>query len=909
MDQDDAASTERDPLDLLVEEFTARLRAGESVAIPAFAAAHPAHEAELLELLPTLQALEQLKRERETTDGLTARVALPELHRLGDFRIVREVGRGGMGVVFEAFQESLSRKVALKVLPQAALLTGNQLRRFQREAQIAAKLHHSNIVPVFGSGETDGYHWYAMQFIDGDGLDAWRRQELERQQGGSAIWRDRARFVAGVGEQVASALQYAHGQGTLHRDIKPANLLLDRDGHVWITDFGLAKALEAEGLTHSGDLLGTLQYMAPEQFHGHYDAASEVYALGITLWELLTLQPAFAGRTKSELMDAIRRGRPPSMRRLCPDAPADLLTVIEKATASEPADRYPDAEALQHDLQAFLEDRAISARRQSLAGNVLRWCRRNRATAALLLATVVAVLVAGITGWVAYVTTDDALARAKTAGEATKLESRRAEANLRLSLTAFADVFDALVGPDPLLMFEEDPDTGEEYVVAPRTVGDEDVALLAKMLRFYDEFAAQNAGSQNLRFETARAYRRVGLIQARLGKLDEAAAAYDQALERYADVTDRDVTRELAAVHMEYGQVEQRRHDARAAAGRFRLAIELLDREPAVGDTAALRFDRANVHYLIAHNAVARGRERGGWRPERRERAEQARSELDAAQAILATLSDADVKNRDVRALEARCLLLAGRLPADDEDKRAADVERGIAILTELVAEDPGAPQFRLALCEALRDGPRRQDLDERIARLEAAEAQANVLVGQQPGVADYRGMRGSIADELGLALLQRARTAEGAARRDALARAEVELRIAIVDPNPRSVLAMGRLDSLLRATDRAAEADAELDRFFGALQQELARRPLDRRRAGRFLPGRDRQPGRDRRPPRPDGPGGGPGNGLGAGGLFGFTPEFEARVREVRDQLPPPEPDRQDAGPPEQDPATDRGR
>ena len=280
----DGDTAARDPIDLLVERFLAARRNDAKLTVESFAAAHPEHAGLLLDLLPTIVALEDHKRERASSGSGRRRASVPQLERLGEFKIVREIGRGGMGVVFEAVQESLGRKVALKVLPQAALLTGNQLERFRREAQIAAQLHHSNIVPVFGSGESDGYHWYAMQFIVGESLDGWRAEQTAAPPQGSGAWRARARFVARLGVQAAEALHYAHGAGTLHRDVKPGNLLLEANDHLWVTDFGLAKALEAEGLTHSGDLLGTLQYMAPEQFAGSYDVRSEVYALGVTLY-------------------------------------------------------------------------------------------------------------------------------------------------------------------------------------------------------------------------------------------------------------------------------------------------------------------------------------------------------------------------------------------------------------------------------------------------------------------------------------------------------------------------------------------------------------------------------------------------------------------------------------------------
>jgi hypothetical protein len=208
-------SSKRDPLDLLIEQFLVVYRSGEPVTVQVYAEQHPEHQEQLLDLLPTLLTLEDVKRDRATSGTDRVRVSLPKLDRLGDFRIEGELGRGGMGVVFAAVQESLDRRVALKVVPQASLLTGNQLERFRREAQIAARLHHSNIVPVYGSGESDGYHWYAMQQIDGQSLDQWRQRQSELVPEGSGAWRSRARFVARMGTAAASALHYAHSTATI----------------------------------------------------------------------------------------------------------------------------------------------------------------------------------------------------------------------------------------------------------------------------------------------------------------------------------------------------------------------------------------------------------------------------------------------------------------------------------------------------------------------------------------------------------------------------------------------------------------------------------------------------------------------------------------------------------------------
>ena len=199
----------------------------------------------------------------------------------GEFRIVREIGRGGMGVVYEAYQESLNRHVALKLLREPA-----DLARFRREARAAGRLHHTNIVPVHGVGEHAGRHYYVMQYIVGQGLDRALREPRAADEVGAGPAVD-YREVARIALQAAEAIAYAHDQGIVHRDIKPSNILLDERGTVWITDFGLAfDSADTQTLTQTGDLLGTLRYMSPERFAGHGDARADVYGLGATLYEL-----------------------------------------------------------------------------------------------------------------------------------------------------------------------------------------------------------------------------------------------------------------------------------------------------------------------------------------------------------------------------------------------------------------------------------------------------------------------------------------------------------------------------------------------------------------------------------------------------------------------------------------------
>ena len=317
----------------------------------------------------------------------------------GEFRIVREIGRGGMGVVYEAYQGSLNRHVALKLLPEHG-----DLARFRREGRAAGRLHHTNIVPVFGVGEHQGRHFYVMQYIAGRGLDAVSREQatlpLER---GRSQGRLPADETARIGAQVAAALAYAHGQGVIHRDIKPSNLLLDEQGTVWITDFGLAKADDQENLTQTGDFMGTLRYMPPEAFEGRSDARGDIYALGITLYEILCSRPAFDESDRNQLIKQVTTSEPARLERLNRAVPRDLVTIVHKAIERDPARRYPTADALAADLRRYLADEPIQARRQTQLDRSVRWTRHHPGiavlcgvlTTVLVVATVASLLAAG----------------------------------------------------------------------------------------------------------------------------------------------------------------------------------------------------------------------------------------------------------------------------------------------------------------------------------------------------------------------------------------------------------------------------------------------------------------------------------------------------------------------------------
>jgi serine/threonine protein kinase len=403
---------------------------------------------------------------------------------LGDFRLIREIGRGGMGVVYEATQLSLGRSVAVKVLPMAAALDPRRLQRFRNEAQAAAGLHHTNIVPVYAVGCERSTHFYAMQLIEGRSLSevirelraadaaggGRRRSALARRlldrpdppvqpvdpdaiaqeptaidatqglrpivnppsppstSGGasfispSSSWSgprhtdalstlhggrrgEYFRTVARLGVQAAEALDYAHGLGIVHRDIKPANLMIDGRGNLWVTDFGLAQMYNGDhGLTQTGDMVGTFRYMSPEQAGGGagrirrgddpdssdfsdagaaavLDPRTDVYSLGVTLYELLTLQPALTGRTREELLRQLSEVDPKPPRAIDKSIPVELQTVLAKAAAKDPADRYPTAKAFADDLKRYLADEPIHARPPTIWDHAAKWTRRHRSLA------------------------------------------------------------------------------------------------------------------------------------------------------------------------------------------------------------------------------------------------------------------------------------------------------------------------------------------------------------------------------------------------------------------------------------------------------------------------------------------------------------------------------------------------
>ena len=462
---DPPSSPEIDALDdprvlAVVQEYMSELDQGHHPDRGAYLSRYPELAGAISQCLDGLEMV-RAAGPRSSSSAVLGRSPMTEPipQALGDFQIVRELGRGGMGVVYEAVQLSLARRVALKVLPFAATFDARQLQRFKNEAQAAALLHHTNIVPIHAVGCERGVHFYAMQLIEGHslavliaqlrqqagltGVDAGKSADRQSGDGGaeryveiaatdtylgsppenplkhSALPRPSApseqlhstavtslTMTAGSARgdnyfqkvvrlmiQAADALEHAHQVGIVHRDIKPANLLVDASGALWVADFGLAQFQADASLTRTGDLVGTFRYMSPEQASGQrttVDHRTDLYSLGATFYELLTLQPVFAGETRHELLYEILHGEPKAPRHINRAIPVELETIVLKLLRKTPAERYASAAELAEDLRRFLDNRPILARRPTAIDRARKWARRHPSivVATVLLLTV-----------------------------------------------------------------------------------------------------------------------------------------------------------------------------------------------------------------------------------------------------------------------------------------------------------------------------------------------------------------------------------------------------------------------------------------------------------------------------------------------------------------------------------------
>ena len=594
-------------LEQVVERFTQEVRAGSNPDVDQWVQDHPHLSDELSDLLSSVAMIEGLKNFSPTTSHPQSRFADVEIpDYLGEYKIVREIGRGGMGIVLEAVHETLGRRVAIKVMVPGAMTTSSHLERFHREAVAAASLHHTNIVSVFGAGEDQGFQFYVMEFVDGQSISQMLKNRVSENQETSefrspsssgsiaetaadesqtiglqyspdpneaatvALGPERYKWVAETGIQIADALAYAHEKEILHRDIKPANLVLDANDTVWLTDFGLAKSIQGgidqTVVTKTGDILGTPQYMAPESFSGKYDCRSETYCLGLTLYELATLKPAFANASTPEVIRAVTAASPTAPRKIDPQLPADLSTVIEKAIAKEPSQRYQTAAELRDDLRAFVEDRPISARRTTMLGQFVRFSRRNPLAASLMGLLVLTLGLLTATAAVGYLATSSALSDlrekqidlrekqsslqkeqvatrqalqlAEYSATQSKIQSDRAQNNVDVALEAFDQVFRQLISRGTGRSGDLDIDGFQQIAGIERAITEDDALFVEQLLEFYNRLEIGSGHNRDFRTESATASRRIANVYRLVGENEKSLEAYTRAITTFEELAD-----------------------------------------------------------------------------------------------------------------------------------------------------------------------------------------------------------------------------------------------------------------------------------------------------------------------------------------------------------------------------------
>ena len=745
---------------------------------------------------------------------------------LGDFRVKREIGRGGMGVVYEAEQISIRRRVALKVLPFAAVLDQKQIARFNNEAQAAGQLNHPNIVPVYSVGCERGVHFYSMQFIDGQPLDraiedlrVWSGEaddddianglattqaleipaaETPTAQGFSTArsvkTRNHIRMSAELAIEAAEALHHAHEFGIVHRDVKPSNLLVDRQGKLWVTDFGLARFQEGNNITMTGDVLGTARYMSPEQAAGRghlVDQRSDIFSLGVTLYELLTLQHPFGATDRQSLLRQIEHDEPQPLRRVNSLIPVDLETIVLKATSKSRDDRYESAQELADDLRRFLDGKPTLATRPSLLDRATKWAERHRT----FVASTLGVLLLGLGG----VT----IAAVLLAAEKEKTEQALADSEQSLTQSQ-ANLHKAIDVVDRFGMRLASELKGVPGMEELRRT------LLEETLHDYEGFVEQLESDPSMRFGLALSHSHMASMHQQLGNTDEALADYEAATRLYSELSSEqpDVARfqhDLAICHNNVGDILFHQGDVESAVKAFDAALSL-QRGLVRVDSTQDKYTNALAATLINLGNLQRA-------TNQLPRAKQTYNEaVDLQQALCESQPDNTAFQRELAVSFAQLAFLHSR---DDINRAERFNQEAIAIHERLVANDPTNVKALsdLATCYNHRGSifGKRKLSDNAIKAFESATAVQERLVQRAPTIVYYQEQLAVSYNNLGQMLV--ASSAVDASRRFTQSKELLTNLVAISPHSPRYRSQLGgvlaNLGPLLETTDPQAAREA----------------------------------------------------------------------------------------------------
>ncbi len=790
------------------------------------------------------------------------------LRYFGDYEIEKELGRGGMGVVYKARQVSLNRPVALKMIKAGVLADESELRRFQNEAEAVALLDHPGIVPVYEVGDHDGQRYFSMRLIDGGNL----AEEL-------AQFKDDPQATATLLVEIAEAVQHAHTRGILHRDLKPANVLIDSSGHPHITDFGLAKRIEDDlEMTATGQVMGTPAYLSPEQASGRKGSittATDVYGLGAIFYALLTGKAPFTGETVIETLDAVRARTPDRPTQYNAQIPRDLETIALKCLEKDPRRRYSSAQSMADDLKNWLNSRPISARRVSATERAWLWCKR-KPTVAGLAATAVLASVCGITAVIAVqARANQALLRKNDDLSLANLRITTANSNLfaanervkqRFELANDAiRLFEGEVGDDLILkedqfkplrdrllrnaaafytkleeLLKDQPDVASRKALGDayfqlgeltEKISDQAAALEMhrKALAVRRELSSLPDADVVIKLDMARSLKAIGMLQKRSGDVPGAKVTLEEGMrlakQAANEATGNEEAQRVAGMSQHYyGTVleDSGDHAGALALNDQVVAIrqKLADAHP---DDSQLKSELANTYNNIGLNLSGLAR--------RVEAVDSYRK----AEAIYQKLADSNPNaprfRKDLADTISNLQLMLSNMGKTRESLDQG--RRGLAILDKLIRENPSVTDYQRSLAMFHHNcGARLKELGDNAAAIEECKAAVKIqekLVDDNPTVTHFQQ---DLANTLGALAVAQTSNGDNAGAKDSF-RKGLEIKEKLVGANPTFFAFQSELVTtsinfaeFLRKQDDFQESRRAYDLALGQIESVLEKKP-----------------------------------------------------------------------------------